>query len=280
MDQTIPQQLDQEADRIVRDIGIPPCPAILTKLLTEMRSDEPDYNKASKLIGGDVSLAAAMLKTVNSPFFGLRTKATTVQQSLHLLGLRNTVEIVTGLLLRQAFPIGDSAAMEYFWEASSGIAEVTAQLARPLGFSNRDEAYTFALFRDCGIALMIAKFPGYANFMKMSHLDNGRPITSDEVDEFGMDHASLGARLAQSWALPEEIHQAILFHHEYQRLQDGSIPEPIARLVALVLAAEWLYTTHNIGPRCREWTRGSGFALEVLEMTEEELLGIGEKIDH
>lgn len=123
-------EIDSEADKIVREIGIPPCPAILTKLLREMREDEPDYNKTSKLISADVGLAAAILKTVNSPFFGLRTKATSVNQALQLMGLCNTVEIVTGLLLRQAYPVGDNAAMDSFWQSSSGIAEVAAQLAR------------------------------------------------------------------------------------------------------------------------------------------------------
>ena len=63
---TIP---DLEAAQIVRDLNIPPCPEVLTKLLREMRNDEPDYMMISNLISGDVSLAAAMLKTVNSPFF-------------------------------------------------------------------------------------------------------------------------------------------------------------------------------------------------------------------
>lgn len=279
MEQTI-REIDREADRIVREIGIPPCPAILTKLLKEMRQDEPDYNKASKLISTDVGLSAAMLKTVNSPFFGLRTKATSVNQALLLMGLRNTVEVVTGLLLRQAFPVGDNSAMESFWQASSGIAEVTAQLAKPLGISNRDEAYTFALFRDCGVPLMIGKFPGYSNFMKASHLDNGRAITADEIGEFGVDHASLGARLAQSWLLPEEACTAILRHHDYAQLQEESAAGGISTLVALVLAAEWIYTQHNIGPKCREWSQGSAFALTVLGISEEELLAEAEKIDH
>lgn len=279
MEQTV-DEIDREADKIVREIGIPPCPAILTKLLKETREDEPDYNKTSKLISTDVGLSAAMLKTVNSPFFGLRTKATSINQALQLLGLRNTVEIVTGVLLRQAFPVGDNAAMETFWQTSSGIAEVAAQLALPLGVTNRDEAHTFALFRDCGIPLMIGKFPGYANFMKVSHLDNGRAITSDELDEFGIDHPTLGARLAQSWLLPEEACTAILNHHDYALLQGGSVAGEIATLVALVLAAEWIYTRHNIGPKCREWSQGGDVALDVLGISEEQLLAEAEKIDH
>jgi HD-like signal output (HDOD) protein len=274
------REIDREADKIVRELGIPPCPAILTKLLKEMREDEPDYNKASKLISTDVGLSGAMLKTVNSPFFGLRTKATSVNQALQLLGLRNTVEIITGLLLRQAFPVGDNAALEGFWRASSGIAEVTAQLARPLGIKNRDEAYTFALFRDCGIPLMIGKFPDYANFMKVSHLGSGRAVTADEIDEFGVDHASLGARLAQSWLLPEETSMAIQNHHDYVLLQGGSVSAEPCRLVALVLAAEWLYTRRNIGPKCHEWAKGGDFALATLKVSVEDLLAKAEEIDH
>ncbi len=117
------------------------------------------------------------------------------------MGLRNTVEVVTGLLLRQAFPAGDNTALESFWQTSSGIAETTAQLARPLGITNRDEAYTFALFRDCGVPLMIGKFPLYAKFINQNRQTG--TATAPEVVQFGIDHASLGARLAQSWMLPQ-----------------------------------------------------------------------------
>lgn len=277
MDQAV-KDLDKEADRLVREIGIPPCPAILTKLLREMRKDEPDYNTASKLISTDVGLSAAMLKTVNSSFFGLQSKATSVNQALQLLGLRNTVEIVTGLLLRQAFPVGDNDAMENFWESSSGIAEITARIAKPLGIRNRDEAYTFALFRDCGVPLMIGKFPGYSKFMKLDDLHTGHAVTGDEIVEFGIDHASLGARLAQSWELPEETCTAILSHHDYARLQGGTLGKGVCSLVAVSLAAEWLYMRENVGPDCPEWSRGKEFALGVLGISEEALLAQAENL--
>ena len=68
MEQPI-QGIDKEAGQIVRDIGIPPCPAILTNLLKQMREDEPGYNKASKLIGTDAGLAVAMLKFETRTFW-------------------------------------------------------------------------------------------------------------------------------------------------------------------------------------------------------------------
>ena len=110
--------------------------------MQEIRAEEPDFLKISKLIGGDASLAAAMLHTVNSPFYGLRSKATSVQQAISLLGLRNVAQLVTGSLLRNAFPDCDSEWMEEYWESSSTIAQVSAVLAGKFKGFNRDEAYT------------------------------------------------------------------------------------------------------------------------------------------
>ena len=79
--------LEHEAEQVVREIGIPPCPGTLTSVVREMRRDEPDLRKLSDLLGSDVALSATMLKTVNSPFYGLKTKAGTIQQALSILGL-------------------------------------------------------------------------------------------------------------------------------------------------------------------------------------------------
>ncbi len=100
------------AEEAAKGIRLPPCPATLTKLLREMRDDEPDFVKIAKLISTDVSLAGAMLKTVNSSFYGLRTKVGSVHQALNVIGLRNAGQLVTGLLLRDAFPSGATDRMQ------------------------------------------------------------------------------------------------------------------------------------------------------------------------
>lgn len=273
------ETIDQEAERIVKDIGIPPCPTILTKLLKEMREDEPDFARLGKLIGGDVSLAAAMLKTVNSPFFGLPKKATSIQQALALLGLRNVAQLVTGLLLRQAFPVAESDTMERFWETSSGTALVTAHLARALKYRDRDEAYTFALFRDCGVALMTRKFRDYGMLMRKMQASAERSVTAIEDQHYTINHARIGYQLAKSWMLPEDTCLAILLHHDYARLQgNDDVPVSSRKLVALALAAEWLYNTAATGTACPEWALGSRCALEILGVTEQDLEAQSENV--
>ncbi len=210
--------LDQEAERIVKQIGIPPCPAVLTRLLREMRSDDPDLKHIGQLIGGDVGLAASMLKIVNSPFYGLATPAGSVQQALMLLGLRNVGQMITGLLLRQAFPVGGNAHLERFWETSSRTSVVSALIAAELGVAERETAYTFGLFRDCGMAVMVRKYKGYDDLMTGAALREGGRITDIENERYDMNHARLGFLLARSWMLTEDLCSGVLYHHSLDAL--------------------------------------------------------------
>ena len=264
---------DREAEAIVAGISIPPCPAILTKLIQEMRNDEPDFTKLGKLIGGDVSLAAAMLKTVNSPFYGLRAKATSVQQAIALLGLRNVAQMVTSLLLRDVFSGGSSELMDDYWESSSAIAEISAALAREFKCTTRDEAYTFALFRDCGMLAMMNVYSDYRPLLPGDKMPANVDAIGHEDGRFGTDHARIGCQLAKAWLLPADICGAVQWHHNYAAIEDGSAGISAAgrRHIALALAAESLFVKQKMGVRSAEWRAGGEFALAVIGITQAEL---------
>src|SRR5262245_40239620 len=44
-------ELETEAERIVRDLPIPPCPGILAGFATEMARPEPDLRKLAAMVG-------------------------------------------------------------------------------------------------------------------------------------------------------------------------------------------------------------------------------------
>ena len=265
--------LDREAEQIVREIGIPPCPAILTKLMQEMRSDDPDFGKLGKMISGDVSLAATMLKTVNSPFYGLRNKATSVTQAIALLGLRHVAELVAGLLLRQAFPGGTSELMDEFWETSSGIAQINDLLVRHFKHVKRDGLQTFALFRDCGMLAMMQKFKNYKPVLPGAKQACDASVTALEDTHHAINHARVGFQMAKTWLLPEGVCLAVLKHHDYDELQATGAGIPVASLqhIALTLAAESIFVKYELGATSTEWELGSAFALGQMGVTQDEL---------
>ncbi len=273
------ETLDRQAEEFERDVGIPPCPAVLTNLLRETRADEPDYRRIGRLIANDVALAASVLKVANSPFYGLRTKVTTVQQGLTLLGLSAATQLVTGLLLRQAFPNGSGEGMERYWNSSMASGLIAALLARETGRCDQGTAHTYGLFRDCGMAVMMRKFPIYADILDGSALASGEPITEIEGERYATNHCRIGARLAHSWHLSATLVYAILNHHCMLTSVDstrGATPDSRV-LVCLGLVAEKLYCDAT-GQRCHDWRHGGEVALEFLGLRAEMLEGLTDQV--
>ena len=274
------EALERNADRIVKEIGIPPCPAILTKLLRETRSEEPDFRRVGQLIGGDVALASAVLKVANSPFYGLRTKAASVQQDLALLGLRAVSHLVTGLLLRQAFSGAAGPSMERYWKSSMATSLISALLSRETGQGDSGIACTYGLFRDCGMPVMLQKYPIYADIFDGSAHTPGEPVLDVENERYATNHARVGAQLARSWQLSESLCFAILHHHDVlysgdvlARAEAGAL-----KLIAVGLAAERLYCGAT-GADCSEWTLAGEWALFELDLSHEKFEAIAARVN-
>src|SRR5690606_16236892 len=220
-------------------------------------------------VAADVGLAAAMLKTVNSPLYGLRSKATSVQQALILLGLRNVAQLITGLLLRQAFPVAQSAAMEHFWTTSAGTAAVCSFVARELKICDSNQAYTFGLFRDAGMPAMLSKKKAsYEDILTGAAFDGVAPITTVELARYNLTHAQVGAYFGTSWHLDESVWKAILLHHDYANWP-ARARELAVRTAALGLLSEEIFERHERNRSCPEWHLGGATVLSVLHLDEE-----------
>lgn len=271
--------LERNADRIVREIGIPPCPAILTKLLRETRADEPDFRRVGQLVGGDVALASAVLKVANSPFYGLRTKAASVQQALALLGLTAVTQLVTGLLLRQAFSGATGPGMERYWKTSMATSLIAAVLCRETARGDGGVACTYGLFRDCGMPVMLHKYPIYADIFDGSALTPGEPVLEVENERYTTNHARVGAQLARTWYLPESFCFAVLHHHDVPCSSEivAEAEAGALALIAIGLAAEQIYCAAT-GAVCDEWTLAGEWALFELDLTQEKFGAIAARV--
>ena len=238
-----PARMESAFEQSLRDVGIPPRPLILERVGEEMRKEEPNFRHLGELISADVSLAAGLLKTANSSYFGFRSRARTVTQALVMLGLDVTSRAIAGLALRKVFLA--VPAMERFWDASARVARVSGWLVGRLGVRDGvrpDDAYTFGLFRDCGIPILMKKFPQYATILKEADADPDRVFTEVEQVRCPTNHAIVGSLMAQNWWLPVETSDAIRCHHDAVILAAGplGIAPASARLVALAQLAEFL----------------------------------------
>lgn len=267
--------LDQ-AEKTARDLTIPPCPAILGRFAAEMTSERPDLRALADLIGNDVALSAAVITTVNSPTYGSWRKANSVRQALHMLGLRAGANLVAGLLLRNAFTAGSSAMMKHFWAESARMAETAADVAPHFPFIDRDVAHTFALFRDCGMAVMIAKFDNYEALVSANAQKPGLGLLLAEDSRYRFNHARVGYSLANGWHLPECLCNAILLHHDIDRFTPDRVDTntPEAKLVAFGFLVEQVAALRSHRGLRPDWLLAEGFVLEALQLDAEQIVAL------
>lgn len=262
-----PAAVEEALEEALRDIGIPPRPVILDRIGAEMRRPEPDFHHLVTIIGADVALAAGLLKTANSPYFGFQSRARTVMQALMMLGLEVASRAVAGLVLRRIFPA--VPAMERFWDGSARVARTSGWLVGQLGVRDNvraDEVYTYGLFRDCGIPILMRKFANYAEILRAANADGERPFTTVEKARCPTSHALVGCLMVQNWCLPAEFSTAIRHHHNPLVLQSGNLGMPIAsaRMVALAQLAEYLVQRITRQSATREWDKLGGACMEIL----------------
>jgi len=227
----------EQAKHIVDTIAIPPQPATLTETLEIVNSNNPDLSRIADIISKDVALSAAVFKTINSPFFGIRREISSIQQATMLLGMKNVVNIVTGLSLRMSMETkkGSELNLGRFWDTASDTALVCANLAKAMGSNVRDDAYMFGLFHDCGIPLMQQKYPDYFEVLKIANNEPEREFTEIEEEHYDTNHATVGYMVARTWKLPKTICKAILTHHNLEALKEDGDE---ATLIALLHMAE------------------------------------------
>lgn len=252
-----------DLDAVIGSIAIPPRPALLTELQMEMAGADPDFDRIARLVASDVALTAAVLRTVNSPFYALARKATTMAEAISLLGLRQIGALVTGFVLRQSIG-GAGANLTRFWDVTTKRSFALARLARGLRGVDVDVAQTFGLFCDAGIALLMQRFPDYATTLGEANRSASAAFTDVEQQAHRTDHALVGTLMARAWGLPKPVCDAIRTHHDYAVFQDPHAAEDVTRLIAMGLVAELAIQRFAGLNESREWDKGGDAAAGAL----------------
>ncbi len=252
-------------------IGIPPRPVILQNIEREMRKDEPDFSTLEIVISLDVGVAASLLKIANSPFFGISsTHVNTIKDALQILGLKVVGTAIAGLSLRKAF--ANVPNLERFWDGSACVAQISALLTLQVPCSDRkvrpEEAYTFGLFRDAGIPLLLANFSDYIDTLKIANSEAVQPFTAIEELEFGVNHAFIGSKLAKEWELSSEYGYAIEFHHDRSMIEgviQTAIPDISRYFIAISQLAELLHQRATHQSHTLEWDKLGSACLDACQ---------------
>lgn len=227
-----------DIEQVLSTIDIPACPAMAQEALAEAQKDAPDLNRLARSITADPALSAAALKLANSALYG-SGGISSVPKAIERLGTNNVVCVIVSVALRSSITGLPAAELERFWNRVLLSSTAAALIARRHYGISPDAAYTYTLFHDAGIPLMMRRFPAYGEVLVKAR-ESGEPLAKAEASYFPCTHPVIGMLLTRNWGLPRVLGQAIRFHHEpdLYALPPKTLPNECRALIAVAQVAE------------------------------------------
>ena len=271
---------DEQIRQVLQGISVPPQPQIMVDLQMEQVMPEPDLRTIARLISQDPGLSGALLKTVNSPFFGQAKRVGSIQQAVNLLGCNTVINLINAQSIKGAMSDATIVSLNRFWDTAQDVAMASMALAKRLRYPAPDEAYTVGLFHNCGIPLMLKRFPQYMQVLAEAYarVDQDTRIADVENQHLTTNHAVVGYYTARSWKLPAHLCDVIAQHHSVAALfADEFAPAKTKTLLAILKMAEHICGCHRVlGNQAvdHEWEAIADLVLDFLQLTEYDFDGL------
>jgi HD-like signal output (HDOD) protein/signal transduction histidine kinase len=251
-------------DRIKISKDLPTLPHVLLKLIDTCNSQESRLEEISQIIGQDASLSAKVMRMVNSAYYGLPTRVTSVEQALLLVGTDAIKNIAVSAAVFRVFGLakGDGVFnLKLFWYHSLLCATMAELIAKKTSYSSSDEAFLSGLLHDIGKLVLWVNFPKeYTQVLKSSKSES--ELLLAEEKRLGARHSEVGAWMIGRWHLQSFMADAVLFHHEPANRILDALPLVKIAYVANALSRD---LTDNIDDKVRIAQEVFGFTITDVE---------------
>jgi len=129
---------------------LPTLPGIAMRILETVQQEDPDLQEIGKIISTDPPLSAEVLKIVNSAFYGLPSKVTTVSHAINLLGINTVKNLALSFSLVKNFQANSSVTFDYtlFWKDSLIGAAAAKLLAEKILPKFSEDAFFLGLIQN------------------------------------------------------------------------------------------------------------------------------------
>jgi HD-like signal output (HDOD) protein len=275
----------EQIQQALQGISVPPQPQIMVDLQMEQYMPDPDLGVIARLIAQDPGLSGALLKIVNSAHYGLSNKIASIQRAVNLLGSRSIINLINAQSIKGEMSDETIVTLNRFWDTAQDVAMTSLTLAKRIGSQTVDESYALGLFHDCGVPLMLKRFPDYMTVLEDAYAKAGPDcrVVDTENRAFHTNHAVVGYYTAKSWRLPGHVSEAIANHHNALAIfkDDSCRNTALKNLLAPLKMAEHICESYRVlGSQDddHEWNLVGALVLDYVGLSEYDFENLKESI--
>ncbi|MCK4488224.1 MAG: HDOD domain-containing protein, partial [Desulfobacterales bacterium] len=202
-----------DIEAIIKSIKkLPPFPDVATKALKILDDPDASADQLISIIQYDQAITANVLKLCNSAYYGLRRKVRSLREGLVLLGnaeLKNIILASTVVKFFHKENKGYDLARGELWRHAVATGIISKIISDRVTESEPPSLFTAALLHDIGKVVLGSFVDRYFEQIIALVKEGEHSFLEAERKMLGIDHAEVGAKVAESWNFPEDIVQAI-----------------------------------------------------------------------
>jgi putative nucleotidyltransferase with HDIG domain len=254
--------------RINHFIGrMPSLSTTVSKVLEVCNNPNASANDLNRVISYDPVLTGQMLKLINSAYYGLPNRITSLTRAIIMLGI-NTVKnlVLTTSILAGCKGLSSSRHMTIndFWAHCLCVGVLCKLIAARSGISaiEQEEYFVAGLLHDLGKLPMMACFPDLYSRTVQAAKDKNIQLFESETMHIGFNHCQVGMLIAAKWRLGEALREVINEHHRQAGQSETAI------MVSSTALSNHLANHFKVG------TAGDQFANPLSLRTQLDLMGL------
>ncbi len=220
--------------------SLPTLPPVLTVVNKLLSDGNAPLKEVAKALSSDEGLTSRVLRLVNSAYYGLPRRISTVPLAITILGAKAVKNQVVNIAFADLMNSLGGGRKEYalLWRHAIRTAAWAKSIAAKFGNADEEEGFTAGLVHDIGKAVSLRLKPGDYGRVVLESTRSGKDLRGVEEQVIGFDHSRMGAYAAEKWRLPQTLVGAIRWHHEPEGVRDEE--DVVRKLVEIVHIADIL----------------------------------------
>ena len=232
--QNMPQTGESRQESVVEllgDIeGLVSPPDVCLRLFELIHSPSSGAKEISAVVNIDPNLTARLLRIANSCFYSFSRKIDTVSRAVTVIGNAELYQLVLSISAVKTFNTipNELVKMETFWRHSVYTGLLARALAVRANVLHPERLFVAGLMHDIGSIILYHQRPEAMRDILLMAEGDEEVLYQAELERFQFSHASVAGYLMDKWHLPEELAEAVKWHHEPEQAQ-------VARIEANIL---------------------------------------------
>lgn len=197
---------------------MPAFPKSVQKILELTRNINCAPKDIVGVIEKDPVVTVKILKVLNSAFYALPNKVTSVNRAVVFLGINTVKNLALSFASVGVLPKSNSAGFDM--ERYLRHSLITAGVARQIAATHADgridpmDCYIAGLLHDFGKVVFAQFMADEFKQALAASQENESRLHQAEQEVIGADHTVVGSMLAERWQFPEGLVECIRHHHD------------------------------------------------------------------